>query len=257
MWFRKKKQQSPEPVHEEEQSVHESQWDHSLYGEGPFDSEEKDIKHYDFSDFGPHALDLGSMYIPLPSEADVQIEIGPKGPRMLHIRIPSGRLTPVVFAAPKKSGYWRESLLAVRSQLRDEGFTVIQEEGPWGPEIVASNENRVLRIIGVDGPRWMVRYTAFGTKDKEEELTEWTRKIVGHTVIRRGDGAFLPGDSLPIQVPENMRSVVEQASKAQQEEPSVPVKEEPAPQPASPITPAVGNKNGTVPPIHTMDNEEK
>ena len=126
---------------------------------GPFDGDSVDISQFNFEDFSVGLLDLGSVRIPLPKGSQVQVEMGETGPRMLHILTPHGRMTPVAFAAPRTSGQWAESAADILNGLESDGFSAQLEDGPWGSEIVGSNDKGGIRIIGVEGPRWMYRLT--------------------------------------------------------------------------------------------------
>jgi hypothetical protein len=50
-----------------------------------------------------------------------------------------------------------------------------------GPEPV------VMRFVGVDGPRWMVRGAAIGTPESAEAIATDVRNALADTVVRRGD----------------------------------------------------------------------
>lgn len=191
-----------------EQSVHDA-----INGErGPFDGDNVSIDEFDFSDFGTNVLDLGSMLIPLPSGSEVQVEMNQEGPRMLHILTPYGRCTPVAFAAPNSPGQWSESINLIVADMERDGLTVVLEPGPWGQEIVGSAENGggIVRIIGVDGPRWMLRMTIAAPADTIDEMTIMGREITARTFVNRGDAPILAGSSLPVVLPEPLASQVQQ-----------------------------------------------
>ena len=58
---------------------------------GPFDGDSVNIEDFDFSDFSSATLNLHSMRIPFPKEAQVQVEMGEQGPKMVHIVTRYGR----------------------------------------------------------------------------------------------------------------------------------------------------------------------
>lgn len=126
---------------------------------GPFDGDNVDIEDFDFSDFSDVTLNLGSIRVPLPKESQVQVEMGEQGPKMVHVVTRYGRITPVAFAAPRTGGLWEESSEEIIAGMRAEGMPVEIQQGPWGQEIVGTGTNGVIRIIGVEGPRWLYRVT--------------------------------------------------------------------------------------------------
>lgn len=168
---------------------------------GPFDGDSVDIETFDFSEFSNGILDLKSMKIPLPKKSQVQVEMGPKGPKMLHVITEHGRITPVAFAAPRSSGQWESSVGELVANIHKDGMDTELEDGPWGTEIVAQNANGMIRIIGIEGPRWLLRLTLAAPTGKEEGLTELAREVASRVFVYRGDDPMLAGNSLPVTMP--------------------------------------------------------
>jgi hypothetical protein len=178
---------------------------------GPFDGDSVDIAGFDFSDFAQGVLDLGSMRIALPRNAQVQVEMGEQGPRMIHIVTQFGRLTPVAFAAPTSAGQWAESTEQITQGMIGDGLETDIEQGPWGPEIIGKGENGLIRVIGVEGPRWMLRMTTTAPHDKAEDMRDIAREITARTFVYRGDNPVLAGNSLPVVLPKELVAQVQQA----------------------------------------------
>ncbi|OFQ53433.1 DUF3710 domain-containing protein [Corynebacterium sp. HMSC074H12] len=185
---------------------------------GPYDGDNVDIAEFNFEDFSVGLLDLGSLRIPLPKGSQVQVEMGQEGPRMLHILTPHGRMTPVAFAAPRTPGQWAESAEDIIKGLEADGFAAHPEDGPWGSEIVGSSEKGGIRIIGVEGPRWMYRLTLAAPAGKEEELAQLGREVVARTFVYRGEDPILAGSSLPVTLPQQLAEQVQQALKERQQQ---------------------------------------
>ncbi|MDK8763294.1 DUF3710 domain-containing protein [Corynebacterium sp. MSK218] len=185
---------------------------------GPYDGDTVDIAEFNFEDFSVGLLDLGSMRIPLPKGSQVQVEMGQDGPRMLHILTPHGRMTPVAFAAPRTPGQWAESAADIINGLQSDGFAAHPENGPWGSEIVGTSDKGGIRIIGVEGPRWMYRLTLAAPAGKEEELAKLGREVVARTFIYRGEDPILAGSSLPVMLPQQLAEQVSQALQQRQQE---------------------------------------
>jgi hypothetical protein len=95
-----------------------------------------------------------------------------------------------------------------------------------GPEPV------VMRFIGVDGYRWMVRGAAIGPPQSAGKIAVQARKALADTVIRRGDTPQPVRAMLPLQLSETLvarlrvraeQMVAEHAQQVQQEpEPPAP-----------------------------------
>ncbi|WP_143341301.1 DUF3710 domain-containing protein [Corynebacterium urinipleomorphum] len=185
---------------------------------GPFDGDNVDITEFDFSDFAEGILNLGSIQLPLPKGSQVQVEMGEQGPRMLHVVTEFGRITPVAFAAPNSGGMWEESSDEIAEGMRGDGMPAAYEEGPWGREVVGRGDNGVIRIIGVEGPRWLYRVTLAAPHGKENQLAELAREIVARSFIYRGTAPVLAGNSLPVELPAQLAAQLQQAMAQQQQQ---------------------------------------
>ena len=185
---------------------------------GPFDGDSVDINDFDFSDFAEGILNLGSIQLPLPKGSQVQVEMGEQGPRMLHVVTEFGRITPVAFAAPNSGGMWEESSDEIIEGMQGEGMPASFEEGPWGREVVGHGENGVIRIVGVEGPRWLYRVTLAAPHGKEDQLAELAHEIIARSFIYRGTSPVLAGNSLPVELPAQLAAQLQQAMAQQQQQ---------------------------------------
>lgn len=202
--------------------------DQPVQGEdfGPFDGDTLDYREYNFSDFAKGGLDLGSMMIPVPHEAEVQVEMSDDGPQMLHILTPFGRVTPVAFAAPTTGELWDNTVPTLIEGMAADGLEATTEDGPWGAEIVAESGEGTLRVIGATGPRWMLRMTLAGPQEAADQMAALGREIIARTFVVRGTEPIPAGDPLPVQLPQAMveelaRHLQEQQNaSAQQQDPN-------------------------------------
>ena len=199
--------------------------DQPVQGEdfGPFDGDTLDYREYNFSDFAKGGLDLGSMMIPVPHEAEVQVEMGDDGPQMLHILTPFGRVTPVAFAAPTTGELWDNTVPTLIEGMAADGLEATTEEGPWGAEIVAESGEGTLRVIGATGPRWMLRMTLAGPQEAAEQMAALGREIIARTFVVRGTDPIPAGDPLPVQLPQAM---VEELARHLQEQQNAPAQQQ-------------------------------
>ena len=181
---------------------------------GPFDGDNVDIEDFDFSDFSDVTLNLGSIRVPLPKESQVQVEMGEQGPKMVHVVTRYGRITPVAFAAPRTGGLWEESSEEIIAGMRAEGMPVEIQQGPWGQEIVGTGTNGVIRIIGVEGPRWLYRVTLAAPTGSEDQLAEIGRETVARSFVYRGEDPILAGNSLQVVLPAQLAQQVQAAAEA-------------------------------------------
>ncbi|MCV7193514.1 DUF3710 domain-containing protein [Mycolicibacterium brumae] len=207
--------------------------------DGPFD-----IEDFDDADVAAQGrLDLGSVLVPMPENAQLQVELNASGvPSAIWLVTANGRYTIAAYAAPKSPGLWREVATELADSLRGDGATVSIQSGPWGREVVGTAAGAV-RFIGVDGYRWMIRCVVNGAPDTIDALAGEARKALADTVVRRGEEPMPVRTPLPVQLPEPMaaqlRAAQEQAAAQAQAQAAAaqpgPPADEPSPETAAPV----------------------
>jgi len=195
--------------------------------DGPFDIE--DFDDPETALVGRH--DLGAVLIPENEAAELAVEVNQQGvPTMAWMVTSNGRYNVTAYAAPKAGGLWREVVTEVADSLRNESAEVSIQDGPWGREVVGHMTNGpepvVMRFIGVDGYRWMVRGAAVGSPENAEAIARDLRNALSDTVVKRGDTPQPVRNMLPLQLSETLvarlraraeQMMAEQARQAGQE----------------------------------------
>lgn len=194
---------------------------------GPFDIADAKPEEFDFSDFAKASVNLGSMLLAIPHEGDIQVEMGPQGPTMLHVVGTAGRITPVAFSAPTSGGLWEKSSREIAEGLEGDGLKVRIEDGPWGPEVVGVRDEMQMRIIGANGPRWMLRMTLAGPTSTSDELAELGRGIMARCFVNRGEHPMPAGQPLPVTLPVQMAEQIRRAYAQQQAKQGQPAQGQP------------------------------
>lgn len=167
-------------------------------------------------DDGIPRLDLGSVRVPMPDGAQLQVEVDPEGPvRAVHLVTEIGRITVSAFAAPKTSGLWNDVGKELAEQLRTDGARVTWDRGVWGPELVATSPEVALRFVGVDGPRWLLRAVGAGPSEAADRLAALLRDIVRNTVVVRGVDPLPVRSPLPVELPEELALHLQHAQEQQ------------------------------------------
>jgi hypothetical protein len=153
-------------------------------------------------DDGITRLDLGSIRLPVPEGAQLQVEMDQnKAVRAVHVVTPVGQLTVNAYAAPKSGGLWREVSTELAEQLRGDGATVRTAKGEWGLELLAAVGEVSLRFVGVDGPRWMLRGVVAGPPEVAEDSAHALYDLVRGTVVVRGNQPMPVRTPLPVELP--------------------------------------------------------
>jgi Protein of unknown function (DUF3710) len=173
---------------------------------GPYDADEA-------PDDGWIRLDLGSLRLPVPEGAQLQVEVDSSGPvRAVHLMTGLGRFTITAYAAPRSGGLWREVAPELVSWLQAHEARVGWVAGEWGEEIEAVTEQGVLRFLAVDGPRWMLRGVAVGPADHVDARTALLRDVIRQTVVVRGLEPLPVRSPLPLQLPGSLGEQLKQAT---------------------------------------------
>jgi Protein of unknown function (DUF3710) len=182
--------------------------------DGPFDIEDFD----DPATAAQGRLDLGSVLIPLPEAGQVQVELTQQGvPSAVWVVTPNGRFTIAAYAAPKSAGLWRDVSTELADSLRKDVAQVSVQDGPWGREVVGAapggqGQGGVVRFIGIDGYRWMIRCVVNGAQDNVDALADEARNALADTVVRRGETPLPVRTPLAVELPDPMKKQLQAAA---------------------------------------------
>jgi hypothetical protein len=207
--------------------------------DGPFDIE--DFDDPETALVGRH--DLGAVLIPENEAAELAVEVNQQGvPTMAWMVTSNGRYNVTAYAAPKAGGLWREVVTEVADSLRNESAEVSIQDGPWGREVVGHMTNGpepvVMRFIGVDGYRWMVRGAAVGSPENAEAIARDLRNALSDTVVKRGDTPQPVRNMLPLQLSESLVARLRARAEQMMAEQARQAGQEYVPQPPPPAEPA-------------------
>lgn len=183
------------------------------FGDGDVDGEVggdlfDDAGPYDVEDAprdGVPRLDLGALRVPVtPGSSELKVKMNPDGTASeVYLIIPElCVITVSVFAAPRSNELWREEWCGdLAKDMRDKGADVRSMAGSWGQELVVNFPGEVLRFLGVDGPRWMLRAVASSPAERVDNAAAALYELVRGTVVVRGTIPMPVGMPLPLQLP--------------------------------------------------------
>ncbi|OXM99502.1 DUF3710 domain-containing protein [Bifidobacterium vansinderenii] len=167
--------------------------------QGPWDVDDENIPDYD--DY----LDIGSLYLPFLQGIELRLKGNRQTNQILGATITWGdsSLELEAFAAPKSFGLWDD----VRSDLMDANRGAEEQEGTFGTELILPVKvgKKILktRIVGVDGPRWMLRgvFSGPAATDEGSEEKKTLDKYFSDVVVERGEEPLAPRDLIPMHPP--------------------------------------------------------
>lgn len=162
-------------------------------------------------------IDLGSVKVPVPDGAQVQVELDQAtgNVRAVHVVTQYGQVTISAYAAPKTAELWPEVSDELAEQLRSDGGTVRRSTGEWGRELAVRLGDAALHFVGVDGPRWMLRGVIAGPQQVAENAPDMLRDLVRDTIVVRGDGPLPVRTPLQITLPEAVAQHIDEQRTSQ------------------------------------------
>jgi hypothetical protein len=125
---------------------------------------------------------------------------------------PDGALEVRAFAAPRNGDLWSQVRPQIAAEVAQAGGTATEREGPWGTELICqvaqrSGGQQVTRVLGVNGPRWMLRCSLLGAAAaRPDEAADWEATI-RRLAVHRGAHAMPVGEPLPVVMPPQARRV--------------------------------------------------
>jgi hypothetical protein len=186
-------------------------------------------------DFGPYddavapdgvqRLDMGSLQIPAIDSVEVRVQANPDGSVDTIVLVEGeSALQLGVFAAPRSEGIWDEVRDEIEESLAGDGVRPRKIQGPYGTELVADVNTpegpAVVRFVGVDGPRWMLRALFQGPAAADQSYGGPLTVALEGLVVVRDDEARPVREPLPLRLPKEMQEHADQhaAEIAEQQE---------------------------------------
>jgi hypothetical protein len=180
-------------------------------GRGPWDVADKPVDEDD-----PARAHLGALSVSGHPEVDLRLQVEESSGTVAAVLLVTkeGALEVRPFAASRNHDMWGEVLPQIRDDIARQGGQSEEAEGPYGPAlrtVIAGQtpEGETVRqpamLLGVNGPRWLLRVTAFGRPAVEWRDDGLLEQQLADLVVIRGSGPMAPGDMLPLTLPDDAR----------------------------------------------------
>ena len=177
--------------------------------DGPFD-----ISEVDPADPDALRIDLGGLLVRPGEGMRMQIQVDERSGTGTGVMLVDGEaaVALIAVAAPRSSGLWDQTRSQIRMDAAGRGGTVEEAPGPFGTELrlvvpVTTTEGKKVvqasRVVGIDGPRWMLRATFLGAATTDAKAYARLVKVVRQTVVVRGDRPMAPGDVIAVKPPQS------------------------------------------------------
>ena len=166
---------------------------------GPWDVDDENVPDYD------EYLDMGAYYLPFLQG--------------IELRVKANRATQQELGTTITYGSSREEIEAFAAPKTKETDGVFGTELTL-PVVVKGGRKVVTRIVGVDGPRWMLRgiFSGKAATDPDHAETKALNQLFSNIVVERGEDPLAPRDLIPMHPPvaPAERKAAKEAAEAEQ-----------------------------------------
>jgi hypothetical protein len=180
---------------------------------GPWDSAEVTLDPED-----PTKVDLGGLIVTGRPGLELRLQVDEGRGQVAAVLLagPEGAVELRPFAAPRNGDIWDDARKSLAAEDTRQGGTATEADGPNGPELrvvmnVTTPEGKVAaqpsRVLGIAGPRWLLRATLFGKPAVEPDPDNEVEAALRDVIVVRGSQPYPPGEALPLTVPANAQRV--------------------------------------------------
>jgi Protein of unknown function (DUF3710) len=177
---------------------------------GPWDRSETTADADD-----PAYIDLGGLVVRGSPAMEVRLEVDEATAAVggVLLAMPDSGLELRAFAAPRSSGIWDDVRADIAAEAARQGGTATEIDGEFGTELKVAVDvqlpdgraaRQVSRIVGVDGPRWLLRGTFLGRSAEEPDPEGELESAFRDVIVVRGDVAMKPRDMLEMHMPQQV-----------------------------------------------------
>ena len=175
---------------------------------GPWDRAETDGDETD-----PSYIDLGGIVVKGAPDLELRLQVDEQAQEVSSVLLagPQSGVELRAFAAPRYDGIWDEVRHDIAAEAAKRGGTATETDGEFGVELklvvpIQTPDGRqatqTSRIVGVDGPRWLLRGTFLGKSATDPDPDGVVESAFRDVIVVRGDAAMAPRDLIPMRVPQ-------------------------------------------------------
>ena len=157
-------------------------------------------------------IDLGALLLTNVEGLEIRLQVDEETEQVQSVMLAGaeGAVELRAFAAPRNGDLWDEIRPKIAADYAQRGGTASEREGRYGPELLCQltvrtedgkTANQPSRVVGINGPRWLLRATFLGRAAVEPDYVGPWDEAVTTAVVRRGAGAMPVGAELPLTLP--------------------------------------------------------
>jgi hypothetical protein len=175
---------------------------------GPWDRAETDADG-DGSDF----VDLGGLIVRGRPGLELRLQVDEQAQEVSSVLLagPDSGVELRAFAAPRYDGIWDDVRHDIAAEAAKRGGTATERDGEFGVELIlvvpiqtpdGKQATQTSRIVGVDGPRWLLRGTFLGKSATQPDPAGVVESAFRDVIVVRGSAPMAPRDLIPMTVPQ-------------------------------------------------------
>lgn len=161
-------------------------------------------------------VDLGGMLVAPGPGRDLRLQVDQKTGAVQAVMLagPTGAVELKAFAAPRNGDLWGEIRPQIAADAARKGGTATEREGRFGTELVCVVDvkqgertvKQTSRVIGINGPRWLLRATLLGEPARTPEGAEAWEDSIAQVAVRRGNAPMPVGEQLALTLPPGVQA---------------------------------------------------
>jgi len=175
-------------------------------------------------------VDLGSLQVPIGPEHEIQLVMAEQHGAWVTIRYRESEVQIQAFAASRRGALWDDVRTEIAAEVNTAGGRSQETEGSFGIELMAQvpapaepgqgaaepGGTRLVRFVGVDGPRWFVRGLFSGPAAEGGDQADLLEEVLRDVVVVRGEHPVPPREILELRLPPEARQALEEQAAAEQ-----------------------------------------
>ena len=171
-------------------------------------------------------VDLGSLLVPIGPEHEIQLVMAEQHGAWVTVRHQDSEVQIQAFTASRRAALWDDVRAEIAAEVEGAGGRSQESDGAFGIELIAQVPAepgqpaagfRLVRFVGVDGPRWFVRGLFTGPAAERGEQAGLLEEVFRDVVVVRGEHPVPPREILELQLPPEARQALEEQAAAAEE----------------------------------------
>ncbi len=163
-------------------------------------------------------VDLGSLLVPRGQDYEIQLVMAEQQGAWVMVRHGESEMLVQAFAAARRGALWDDIRAEIAADVAGAGGNSEESPGSFGMELAAEvpaepsqpeSGMRLVRFVGIDGPRWFVRAMFGGPAAAGGSPALVLEDVLRDVVVVRGEHPVPPREILELRLPPEVRQAFE------------------------------------------------